>query len=82
MTRIELGNLIESPTPLENINDLWVDIDENTGDIRAIHRYNKDKGEWEPYLVSVDYLKSEEPEEDSEEPEDGGSENPEDTPED
>lgn len=70
MQRIELGNLIESPTPLENINDLWADIDESTGDIKAIHRYNKGKGEWEPYLVSVDYLKSESEEDNEEESED------------
>ena len=54
MQRIELGNLIESPTPLENINDLWVDINENTGGIGTIHKYNKGTGEWEPYLVSQD----------------------------
>lgn len=57
MRKINLDNLYESPTPLENINNLWVDIDEDTGDIRAVHRYNKDKGEWEPYIVSVDYIK-------------------------
>lgn len=73
MQRIKLDNLYESPLPLENINDLWADIDEDTGDIRAIHRYNKGKGEWEPYLVSVDYLKSEE---DNEEPDDSPSTGP------
>ena len=49
-------NLYEQELPPENINNLWVDIDENTGEIKAIHRYNKKKREWEPYLVSVDYL--------------------------
>lgn len=56
MKRIKL-DLYESPTPLENTKDLWVDIDEDTNDIKAIHRYNHDKGEWEPYMVSVEYIK-------------------------
>lgn len=67
MRKINLDNLYESPTPLENINNLWVDIDEDTGDIKAIHRYNKSKCEWEPYLVSVDYLRKDEESEDSSE---------------
>lgn len=58
MRKITL-NLYEQELPPQNVNNLWVDIDENTGDIKAIHRYNKSKGEWEPYLVSVDYLKRE-----------------------
>lgn len=57
MKKINLGNLYESPFPLENVNDLWADIDEDSKDIRAVHRYNKGKSEWEPYLVSVDYIK-------------------------
>lgn len=60
MKKINLDNLYESPTPLENINNLWVDINEDVGDIKAVHRYNKDKGEWEPYLVSIDYIKPDE----------------------
>lgn len=52
-------NLYEQRLPPDNINNLWLDKDENTGEIKAIHRYNKSKGEWEPYLVSVDYLKDE-----------------------
>ena len=46
-------NLYESTYPPDNINVLWVDKDKNTGDIRAIHRYNQSTKEWEPYLVSV-----------------------------
>lgn len=49
-------NLYESTYPPDNINVLWVDKDKNTGDIRAIHRYNQRTKEWEPYLVSVKYL--------------------------
>lgn len=49
-------NLYESTYPPDNINVLWVDKDKNTGDIRAIHRYNQSIKEWEPYLVSVEYL--------------------------
>lgn len=56
MRRIKLDNVYESPTPLENINNLWGDIDENTGELLAIHRYNTDNNEWEPYMVSVSYM--------------------------
>lgn len=60
MRKITL-NLYEQELPPKNINDLWVDIDENTGDIKAIHRYNKKESKWEPYLVSVSYLEDEKP---------------------
>lgn len=49
--------LYESSYPPTDINTLWVDKDENTGKIKAIHEYNKSKGEWEPSMVSIDYLK-------------------------
>lgn len=66
MKKVRLNNLYESSLPPEDINVLWADIDENTGDLRAIHRYNKAKGEWEPYMASTDYMKpSEDDEEDS-----------------
>ena len=55
MKRVNL-NLYESQYPLPDINGLWVDKDEITGDIKAIHKYNKDIGKWEPYLVSINYL--------------------------
>lgn len=63
MRKIKLDNIYESPTPLENINDLWGDIDKNTGELLAIHKYNPDKGEWEPKMVSVDYMKPDDSEE-------------------
>lgn len=57
MKRVTL-NLYESSYPPNDIKVLWVDKDENTGDIRAIHRYNQSTKEWEPYLVALDYLTS------------------------
>lgn len=60
MRKYNLNNLYESPVPPTNIDVLWVDRDESTGNLRAIHKYNKSKGEWEPYMVSVDYMKSDE----------------------
>lgn len=57
MKKVNLNNLYESPYPPTDINTLWVDKDESTGKIRAIHKYNIAKGEWEPDMVSVDYMK-------------------------
>ena len=62
MKKVNLNNLYESPYPPTDINTLWVDKDESTGKIRAIHKYNIAKGEWEPDMVSVDYMKPTEPE--------------------
>ena len=62
MKKVNLNNLYESPYPPTDINTLWVDKDESTGKIRAIHKYNIAKGEWEPNMVSVDYMKPTEPE--------------------
>ncbi len=59
MRKINL-ELYESPTPPEDIRLLWADVDEDTGDLKAIHRYNPGKGEWEPFMVSVDYLSKDE----------------------
>lgn len=59
MKKVNLNNLYESHYPPTDINVLWVDKDENTGKIKAIHEYNKSKGEWEPNMVSVDYIKPE-----------------------
>lgn len=56
MKRVRLDNLYESHLPPTDTSVLWVDINENTKDIRAIHRYNKKKGEWEPYLIAYGYL--------------------------
>ena len=63
MKKLNLNNLYESPYPPTDTKILWVDKDESTGDIRAIHRYNHTTNVWEPYLVSVDYLKPDEPSE-------------------
>ena len=58
MKKVNLNNLYESRYPPENIDVLWADKDSNTGELRAIHKYNKSKGKWEPNMVSVDYLNS------------------------
>lgn len=60
MKKVNLNNLYESPYPPTDINVLWVDKDESTGDIRAIHRYDHAAEAWAPYLVAVDYLKPDE----------------------
>ena len=49
MKKVNLNNLYESPYPPTDIKILWVDRDESTGDIRAIHRYNLHK-ESTPYV--------------------------------
>lgn len=72
MKKVNLNNLYESHYPPTDINVLWVDKDESTGDIRAIHRYNHTTKEWTPYLVAVDYLK---PEEGDKEPDNSETEN-------
>lgn len=51
-------NIYESPLPPERTSVMWADKDETTGDIKVIYRYRNQ--EWEPYLVSVDYMKPEE----------------------
>lgn len=63
MKKVNLNNLYESPYPPTDIRVLWVDKDETTGEIRAIHRYSTKSKSWEPYLVGVDYMKPEEEEE-------------------
>ena len=60
MKRVNLNNLFESSTPPANTNVLWVDKDESINEIRAIHKYNNLTNTWEPYLVSVNYLKPKE----------------------
>lgn len=61
MKKLNLSNLYESPYPPTDTKVLWVDKNGSTGDIRAIHRYNHTTRIWEPYLVSVDYLKPDKP---------------------
>lgn len=60
MKKVNLNNLYESSNPPTDTNVLWVDKDESLNEIRAIHRYNTSTNTWEPYLVSVNYLKPEE----------------------
>lgn len=56
MRKYKLDNLYESSLPLDNIDNLWADVDKSTGELKAIHKYNKFKCEWEPYMVSINYL--------------------------
>lgn len=56
MKKVNLNNLYESPNPPTDINTLWVDKDETTGKMKAIHKYNKAKGEWEPYMASTEFM--------------------------
>lgn len=58
MKKLNLNNLYESRLPPVRTDVLWVDMDEKTRDIRAIHRFKE--GKWTPYLVSVDYMKPDE----------------------
>lgn len=69
MRRLKLDRVYESATKPEDTNVLWADVDESTGKLRAIHKFNHGKGEWEPYLVGVDYIKPEEEEEEEKEEE-------------
>lgn len=55
MKKLNLNNLYESRLPPTRTDVLWVDKDKNTGDIKAIHRFKN--GKWNPYLVSVDYMR-------------------------
>lgn len=54
MKKIKLPDIYESPTIPTDTSVLWAEKDRQ-GDIKVIHRYIK--GKWEPYLVSVDYLR-------------------------
>lgn len=60
MRKVNLERLYESPLPPEDTKVLWVDRDEMIDDIRAIHKYNKKKQEWEPWLVNVSVMEPEE----------------------
>lgn len=57
MKKVILNNLYQSSLPPKNTSVLWTKLNEN-GDIVSIFRYIK--GEWVPYLVSIDYIKPEE----------------------
>ena len=62
MKKVNLNNLYESSTPPSDTKSLWMIKDHKTGDIKAIFRY--ERGKWEPYLVSVKYMREEVKEED------------------
>lgn len=70
MKKVNLNNMYESSNPPVDINTLWVDRDETTDKIRAIHKYDTSKGEWVPDMVSVDYMAPENPDEKPVKPED------------
>jgi hypothetical protein len=55
MKKLILNNLYESHLAPTRTDVLWVDKDTKTGDIKVIHRFKN--GKWEPYLVSVDYMR-------------------------
>lgn len=55
MRKVNLNNLYESSTPPTDTRVLWMVKNHSTGDIKAIFRYKRSK--WEPYLVSVDYMR-------------------------
>ena len=59
MKKIKIDNIYQSSLPPDNTRILWADVDESTGKLRAIHKYNESLGQWEPMLVSVDYMKPE-----------------------
>lgn len=57
MKKINL-RLYKSYYPPEDINVLWGDIDEASGNIKCIYKYNKKNQKWEPYVVSPEHLDS------------------------
>lgn len=60
MKKVNLERLYENPLPPTDTSVLWVDRDEITDDIRAIHKYNKKSQEWQPWLVNVSFMEPEE----------------------
>lgn len=60
MKKVILNNLYQSSLPPTNTSVLWAKMKEGTQEIESIFRYRN--GSWEPYLVSVDFMKPEEPE--------------------
>lgn len=61
MKKIILNNLYQSSLPPTDTSVLWVKMKEDSQDIESIFRFRN--GFWEPYLVSVDFMKPEEAEE-------------------
>lgn len=61
MRKIILNNLYQSSLPPTDTSVLWVKMKEGSQDIESIFRFRN--GSWEPYLVSIDFMKPEESEE-------------------
>lgn len=57
MRKYKLDNLYQSPYPLENTNNLIADVNPNNNDLQAIMRFNVAKQEWEPYMLSMDFIR-------------------------
>lgn len=57
MKKYKLNNLYQSPYPLENTNNLIADVNPNNNDLQAIMRFNVSKQEWEPYMLSMDFIR-------------------------
>lgn len=55
MKKVLLNNLYISSLPPTDTTILWVKMKEGSDDIESIFRYRN--GSWEPYLVSVDFMK-------------------------
>lgn len=58
MRKVILNNLYQSSLPPTDISVLWVKMREGSQDIESIFRFKN--GSWEPYLVSIDFMKPEE----------------------
>lgn len=58
MKRFKLNKpMVESPTPPNDPNVYWVDVDENNGEITSIKTFNQNSGNWEAAMMSGDLLK-------------------------
>lgn len=57
MKKYNLDNLYQSSYPLENTNNLRASVNPNNNDLQSVMRFNVAKQEWEPYMVSMDFIK-------------------------
>lgn len=55
MKKIVLNNLYQSSLPPTCTSVLWVKMKDGSEDIESIFRFRN--GAWEPYLVSIDFMK-------------------------
>lgn len=58
MKRVILNNLYQSSLPPTDTSVLWVKMKQGSDEIASIFRYKN--GSWEPYLVSVEFMKPDE----------------------